>query len=205
MVSLQFTCLRRTFRYGRFVQEDLVPFFQSLHPQTRDWITSNAPIIKTFAKESLSLPYPAAVRQFTQLDCPSTGIQALSWVERVHSRTHNTAPRSLKRNDYTFNIGDVVVNRQLGHLGVVAAKLPICFESDDWIREHLGSLSDHRLVAPWYLILVGHHRGVPTDFSRYGSELTHERVSGVKSIGLNRHLPSYFRGFDPVSGRYVPL
>jgi hemimethylated DNA binding protein len=208
MVSLQFTCFRRSFRYERFVQEDLVPFFHSLHPQTFEWITSSAPTIKSaFRREGeiSQLPFATAVRLLSQRDSPSVRIQTLSWVERVHARVQNTSSRTLVRCNYSFDIGDVVVNRQLGHLGVVAAKLPICFESDDWIREHLGSLNDHRLIAPWYLILVGHHRGVPVDFSRYGSELTHERVSGVKSIGLNRHLSSYFRGFDPVAGRYIPL
>lgn len=207
MASLQFSCLRRTFRYSRFVHEELAPFLGGLRPHTFSWVTSGSPhIFRTFSQQQLrssSTSFSAIVRYFAQQNTLADGIQVLLWVERVYSRVQLLPSHSLISCTYEFDVGEVVVNRQLGHLGVVAARLPICFESDDWIIEHLGSLNDYRMVAPWYLLLLGHHRGVPLDFSRYGSELTHVRVSGVKSIGLNRHLPSYFQRFDSDSGRYI--
>jgi hypothetical protein len=194
-------------RHANFVENDLVPYLRELSTHTLDWVTNNAaPIQRIFRRNSgVSLEsFSETVRHFSTTEDLALGLQALAWIERIHTRARNIPSRSLVECTFALNVGDVVVNKQLGHLGVVAARLPICFESDAWIKEHLGSLQDPRLSAPWYLILVGCHRGVPGDFSRYGSELTHERVNGVKSIGLNRHLPLYFRGFDSKHGRYIP-
>lgn len=206
MVSLQFSCFRRSFKQAQFVQSDLVPFLDSINNHTFHWITNGAPQLRRIFGPDSSIPFenfPDALRHFASCGDLALGFHALSWVEHVHARVSRLPGGSLANCSFAFDVGDVVVNKQLGQLGVVAARLPVCFESDLWVEEHLGTVCDRRLSAPWYLILVGHHRGVPCDFSRYGSELTHERVSGVKSIGLNRHLPLYFRGFDCSTGRYV--
>ena len=105
---------------------------------------------------------------------------------------------------YDYDVGDVVVHKHLGQLGVVVDQLPICFESDEWIQSHLGSVSDARVFHPWYIIAVAHHENVPLDFTRYGSQLSHRLVSKKMSIGLHRLLPLFFEGYDPGTGKYLP-
>jgi hypothetical protein len=80
--------------------------------------------------------------------------------------------------------------------------LPVCLESDEWVMQNLGNLKDERMYHPWYLVLVARHPGLPLDFIRYGSQLTHRRLEEPRSIGFHRHLPLYFNGYDPIRGQY---
>lgn len=120
----------------------------------------------------------------------------LAWLEKTHTDVGDVR--------YALRVGDVVRHTQLGHVGVVAARLPCCPENDAWIVENLTSVDDERMSHPWYLILVAHHEGIPLDFVRYGSQLTHEKILAGPSIGFHRLLPMYFKGFDADKGVYVP-
>ena len=126
-----------------------------------------------------------------------------TWKQRMNATSHATMnlPTNSQKG-YKFEVGDIVQHSELNHIGVVAAKLPICFESEEWINENLGSVGDYRLSHPWYLILVARHDPLPFDFVRYGSELTH--VKGPKeAIGCHRMLPMFFSGFCRKTGRYI--
>lgn len=117
-----------------------------------------------------------------------------------------TEHKSLTDVPYEFNVGDLVIHRDLRQLGVVAARLPVCLESERWVVDNLGSMNDKRMSHPWYLILVAHHAGLPLDFVRYGSQLTHMKMTDAacKPIGFHRLLPLYFQGYDYEEGRYIP-
>jgi hemimethylated DNA binding protein len=105
---------------------------------------------------------------------------------------------------YEFQPGAIVRHSHLRQDGVVAACFPICFESDQWVQDKLGSARDVRLRHPWYIILVETGRDA-ADFVRYGSQLTHEKSPpSVMGISFNRYLPMFFRGFDKHTGMYLP-
>ena len=132
------------------------------------------------------------------------GVEALKALVHAKSRVEATAHKSLIHVPYSLNVGDVVRHSQFGHLGVIAARLPVCFESDDWVLENLGSLDDRRLQHPWYLVLVSSHMGLPPHFVRFGSQLTHHKVDECQGIGYHNMLPTFFKGFDHAAGRYLP-
>lgn len=134
--------------------------------------------------------------KLTNMSCNNNGRSS-------SSSTSSNSFFNLPSSKYKFEIGDIVQHSELNHIGVVAAKMPICFETDEWIEENLGSANDYRLSHPWYLILVARHDPLPFDFVRYGSQLTH--VKGpCEPIGCHRMLPMFFSGFDSTSGRYIP-
>ncbi len=162
------------------------------------------------------LPYlsdPATGEYRTLEDCirvasrsgasTSDALATLQRLNLLDARLNQTTHRSLADVPYTLEVGDVVKHNGFGHVGVVAARLPVCLEDDEWIEANLSSQDDLRLRHPWYLILVAHHPGVPMDFIRYGSQLTHEKLSEPHSIGLHRNLPLYFKGYDRQRG-YIP-
>lgn len=147
-----------------------------------------------------------------------TAMDCLRQLQTWKSRMLATTQRRLAGVHYEFEVGDIVQHVELNHIGVVAAKMPICFETDEWIVDNLGSLTDHRLAHPWYLVLVARHDPLPYDFVRYGSQLTHVRVNSnysigsdcngnsicsFGSIGCHRMLPMFFRGFCSETGRYI--
>jgi len=131
-------------------------------------------------------------------------VEALKCITHVKSRIAMTEHASLVDVPYTLNVGDVVQHSLFGHIGVVAARLPVCFESDDWVLKNLGSLDDRRMQHPWYLVLVQQHVGLPPHFVRFGSQLTHTRVEPQGGIGYHQMLPTFFKGFDRETGRYIP-
>ena len=131
-------------------------------------------------------------------------LEGLRMLSLLQQRLAVTKHKSLTDVPYELDVGDVVRHTHFGHVGVVAARLPVCLESDEWITNNLGSLSDGRLTHPWYLVLVGCHAGLPIDFVRYGSQLTHKKLDKGRPIGFHRLLPMYFRGYDTAAGRYIP-
>lgn len=131
-------------------------------------------------------------------------LEGLKWISTAERRFSFTRHRNFMHENYKFNVGDVVYQHNLGQVGVVADRIPACFESDDWIRDQLSSTTDIRLKYPWYLILVASHNDLPVDMTRYGSELTHVRPQTKMSIGFHSLLPVYFEGYDEQKGVYIP-
>ena len=201
-----------------------VPFFKTLHPHTLSSCLGLSPALAKLAMPSVSQintmdeairTFPSVAQQAAAssppvgsspsdaptaapLDKIAVGVEALQWLEHVNKRLVASHHKSFTEVNYEFEVGDVV------QIGVIAARLPICFASDEWLLQNLGSTTDARLQHPWYLVLVSHHRGLPLDFTRYGSQLTHEKVSVPTSIGLNRNLPMFFKGYDAEKGVYIP-
>jgi hemimethylated DNA binding protein len=133
-------------------------------------------------------------------------LEALSQLQLLEKRLQFTYHKTLDEDfvPYTLEVGDVVRHVRLGQIGTVAARFPVCLESNSWVERNLGSQQDTRMRYPWYLILVARHEGIPADFIRYGSQLTHVKVSSPMSIGFHRTLPIYFRGYDTTRGVYIP-
>ena len=136
----------------------------------------------------------------------SVGLAALTWLHNARVRAAASKNATLVHNNYKFDVGQVVVHSTLGQLGVVADRLPVCFESNEWIDSQLGSRTDPRMSEPWYLILVARHESsrAPATLTRYGSELSHEPLNEKSSIGVHPLLPVFFTGFDVATGRYIP-
>ena len=110
------------------------------------------------------------------------GAEALARLHLLDRRLRMTDHKSLSQVPYQFEVGEIVRHSQLHQVGVIAARLPVCLESDEWMQRNLGSLEDERMRRPWYLILVAHHVNLPMDFVRYGSELTHVREAAPRGI-----------------------
>ena len=148
----------------------------------------------------ITAPPPAVAAAGSSVPLAMQSLRQLAlWQRRMRA----SAQHRLADANYAFEVGDIVQHAELQHIGVVAAKLPIVFESDEWILENLGSLNDYRLTQPWYLLLVARHDPLPYDFVRYGSQLTH--VAGpCEPIGCHRMLPMFFSGFCRETGRYIP-
>lgn len=224
MIALHSSFARGILRHSKFVSTQLYPFLQSCHPSTQHWLLNSMPHLRRYLLQSgeptlsrksvstvsLATPCPSfqplrvLIRTAAQRNDIPAAVESLRVLESLSARAAALPHRSLLNVAYKFEVGDVLAHQTLGQLGVVAAKLPTCFESNEWIQNNLGSLNDPRMSAPWYLILVAHHNNVPQDFSRYGSEVTHVKVKKPTSIGLHRFLPLYFCGFDPETGRYIP-
>jgi hemimethylated DNA binding protein len=135
---------------------------------------------------------------------PATALETIRVLDKLQLRLQRTKYKSAtKAVPYKFKVGDVVLHKTLHHIGVIAARFPVCLESDEWILQNIGSLTDPKLAHPWYLVLVAPHEGLPVDFMRYGSQLTHQKLEGAGSIGFHRMLPLFFKDYDPVQRRYV--
>lgn len=137
-------------------------------------------------------------------DDTSVILEGLKWLDNAQRRLENSRLGTFLHKNYEFEIGDVVYQKQLGQVGVVADRLPVCFESDEWVQEQLESAQEVRLKHPWYLILVASHRDLPVDMTRYGSALSHTRATTKMSIGFHSLLPVYFEGYDAKRGVYIP-
>eukprot|EP00744_Colponema_vietnamica_P004940 GILI01007307.1.p1 GENE.GILI01007307.1~~GILI01007307.1.p1 ORF type:complete len:323 (-),score=31.81 GILI01007307.1:269-1237(-) len=131
-------------------------------------------------------------------------MEGLKWLDNAQRRLENSRFGTFLHKNYEFEIGDVVYQKQLGQVGVVADRLPVCFENDEWVEEQLESSQEVRLKHPWYLILVASHRDLPVDMTRYGSALSHTRSTTKMSIGFHSLLPVYFEGYDAKRGVYIP-
>lgn len=206
--SLQFGVARKLLQSKKWYNSELRPLLQTYHPHTLQ--------VCHFVPLSL-LPYvrrpdghirtmEEIVRQ-TAADSPtgsSTGIEAVAHIALLKKRLSWLKHTGVGDVQFSLQIGDVVRHTELGHIGVVAARLPCCPEPDAWLIENLNSATDERLLHPWYLILVARHDGLPADFMRYGSQLTHVKLEKKMSIGFHRFLPTYFRGYDSEHGTYTP-
>jgi hemimethylated DNA binding protein len=207
MKPLHHGICKRILAHKQFYNSSLLPFFETLHPCTLNWIMASSPSLPpNLLAGSKFKSLQGAIRSGSAAgDAASPiGLEAIRWIEHLQRRLDLTQHKSLNKVNYDFNVGDIVAHTQLGHVGVVAAQLPVCFESDDWVAANLGSTTDVRLQHPWYLILVARHDGIPVDFTRYGSQLSHTKLADSGSIGLHRYLPMYFEGFDPVKNVYRP-
>lgn len=198
---------RELLRHKVFYDREVVPFFKAQNPLTISSCVGLSPALSTVVMPSVKKinTMKEAIRS-VPVDMPNklqVGMDALQWLRFVEKRLEATHHKSLTSVKFQFEVGDVVRHKALGQIGVVAAQLPLCFASDSWLVQNLGSTDDVRLAHPWYLILVSHHVGLPVDFSRYGSELTHEKVATPTSIGINRNLPLFFSGFDSEKGVYI--
>ena len=223
-MSLQYSITRKLMRNAKFYNEQILPFFQATprfavqayclrdDKDLIDAVTSTGSSSSSSNEEKKFLTLQEIIRKQhiinknknnnnTNIPFAMNALRLLStWKQRMNATSHATM--NLPSNKYKFEVGDIVQHSELNHLGVVAAKMPICFETEDWINENLGSVHDYRLSHPWYLILVARHDPLPFDFVRYGSELTH--VKGPReAIGCHRMLPMFFSGFCKKSGRYV--
>ena len=206
MKPLHHGIAKRLLAHKQFYNTSVVPFFQTLHPCTLNWIMASSPGLPRhlFANNKFQNLEGAIRSGSVAADGAALGLESLRWLEQLRYRLERTQHKTLNNVSYDFNVGDVVTHTQFGHIGVVAAQLPVCFESDEWITSNLGSASDVRLQHPWYLILVARHEGMPVDFTRYGSQLSHAKLADSGSIGLHRYLPMYFEGFDSVKNAYLP-
>lgn len=202
--------IREILRHKTFYGAQCVPFLQAQNPHTIASCLGLSPSLARLVMPSSKRPVPSitdAIRAAPSLlgtkNTLQLGMEALQWLRFVQKRLAVTEHKSLVNVKYAFRVGDIVRHGALGQIGVVAAQLPVCFASDEWLMQNLGSTADLRLEHPWYLILVSNHTGLPRDFSRYGSELTHEKLTFPTSIGMNRNLPLFFSGFDAKKGRYI--
>lgn len=158
-------------------------------------------LIDVFAQDEAHI---ATALPTTPGEDPRLLIDGLKWITNAQKRLEASRLRSFTHQNYEFEVGDVVYQQHLGQVGVVADRLPVCFESDEWITEQLSSTSDTRLRHPWYFILVASHRDLPVDMTRYGSSLSHVKVTKKMSIGFHSLLPIYFERYDHTTGKYIP-
>lgn len=173
-------------------------------------ILPEVPQLVTTPSSSSSSPFFSDMREAIDSNGGSVknavGLAALNWLHNARVRSAASRNGTLVHQNYKFEVGQVVVHKTLGQLGVVADRLPICFETNDWIEAQLGSCNDHRMSEPWYLILVARHDTHPATsaMTRYGSEVSHELFEEKGSIGVHPLLPNFFKGFDTTTGRYIP-
>eukprot|EP00933_Yihiella_yeosuensis_P016264 TRINITY_DN13965_c1_g2_i3.p2 TRINITY_DN13965_c1_g2~~TRINITY_DN13965_c1_g2_i3.p2 ORF type:complete len:223 (+),score=48.59 TRINITY_DN13965_c1_g2_i3:645-1313(+) len=76
-----------------------------------------------------------------------------------------------KPGAYAFRIGDIVVHRKFGQVGVVAERFDVCQLGPEWMAANAppGMSRDQ----PFYTILMD---GVPNvDFTRHGAQSSHRR------------------------------
>jgi len=203
LTPVQRRVVRQLFSERTFIDEEFRPFVNRLSVPAVDACR----IFPTLGLQSLIAGF-VSLPSFDQLmrshvGSEQVGLDAIRHLRQIRLRLDNTSYRSLVRVPYKFSVGDVVRHTQFGHVGVIAARLPICFETDVWVTENLGSVDDRRLSHPWYLVLASHHVGLPAHFVRFGSQLTHVRVDSA-GIGFHQMLPTFFKGFDHATGRYIP-
>jgi hemimethylated DNA binding protein len=195
---------RELLRHSDFYDNEFRPMANSLSKPAFD----ACHIITSARLRSLLSPYCTMPPLRELLRHPEadekSAVDALKSIQHIRSRLAFTDYNSLSAVPYSLSVGDVVQHSQFGHIGVIAARLPVCFETDDWVLENLGSLEDRRMQHPWYLVLVSQHMGLPPHFVRFGSQLTHVRMQTPTSIGFHQMLPTFFKGYDHLSGRYVP-
>lgn len=195
---------RQLLRHAHFFDTQFRPMANGLSKPAFD----ACHIVHSQRVRRLLQPYPAMptlselVRQTPPDDL--TAVEALRGLAHIRERLDATEHKSLVDVPYQLNVGDVVRHSTFDHIGVVAARLPVCFEPDEWVLENLGSLDDKRMYHPWYLVLVSQHMGLPPHFVRFGSQLTHTRVESSIGIGFHNMLPTFFKGFDAATGRYIP-
>eukprot|EP00758_Cryptobia_borreli_P000994 Tbor_TRINITY_DN1843_c0_g1::TRINITY_DN1843_c0_g1_i1::g.23071::m.23071 len=207
--AFHYRITREFLTYDKFYKNECFPLFQSLNPFTLKWIMTcvDPNLSQCITRDNGSIY--SSIRDvihdtqkqnsFDSSPCFS----ALKWLRLAEARAKNSNLVTLNHSEYAFQVGDIVSHRYLGQVGVVADRLPVCFESDEWVRNQLGSVHDIRMVHPWYLILVARHKEVPPAFTRYGSELSHVKCPKM-SIGLHPLLPIYFKGYDNEKGVYIP-
>lgn len=204
--ALRFSIIRSMKRHKAFYDSEFRPMLQSMPRAAFDAChIVKSPVLRNvmYDAESGRVATMDDIIAFTDAN-EKLAIEGLRAIAHVKQRLDNTNHKSLIDVPYALNVGDTVLHSTFKHEGVVAARLPICFESDTWIMNNLGSLDDDRLKHPWYIVLVGPQMGLPRDFVRYGSQLTHTRMPEGKPIGAHRMLPIFFRDYDPVEQRYVP-
>lgn len=120
-------------------------------------------------------------------EATTIGLEASRWLEMMRERI-DAVPSSPNKNTELAEVGDLVVRNDIpSQRGVVGAILPFCFQSNEWVKQYLGSLRDKRISAPWYLVLVEQSENVPLDFTRYGSTLTHTKETVFAKAWRSTH------------------
>jgi hemimethylated DNA binding protein len=205
MKAASFGLSRQLLRYRALYNGDVRAVLRSMpkHMHNTFNLAGSRELYKLIAGADRSFPPMEAVMRDPGAS-PAFALEALRGLQKLEQRLGQTHHKSLVNVPYSLEVGDVVEHCRFGHIGVVAARLPLCMESDEWVVQNMGSTADARLAYPWYLILVARHEGLPIDFVRYGSQLTHTKVPVGRAIGFHRMLPQYFAGFDQAEGRYVP-
>jgi hemimethylated DNA binding protein len=139
------------------------------------------------------------------------GFEALKVLDWMHDRLrlargNAESAQPLDEVPFELEVGDVVVHKEHGHVGVVAERFAVSMMPDAWFQQHLGGLDSPMLQSPWYLVLVDDRcLGQQKRLVRYGSELTHARhdkCTGGKI--LHGRLQYYFRGYNHETRRFIP-
>lgn len=202
--SLRRGLSRQLLKHRDFFDNEFRPMANSLSKPAFDAChIVGSPRVRKALQQHATVPAMSELVRSSTAD-ELCAVDALKCIAHVQSRLAMTEHQSLVDVPYSLNVGDVVQHSLFGHIGVVAARLPVCFESDEWVLENLGSLDDRRMRHPWYLVLVSQHVGLPPHFVRFGSQLTHSKIEPQGGIGYHQMLPTFFKGFDRETGRYVP-
>eukprot|EP00756_Hemistasia_phaeocysticola_P047123 Hpha_TRINITY_DN21046_c0_g1::TRINITY_DN21046_c0_g1_i1::g.103410::m.103410 len=98
-----------------------------------------------------------------------------------------------------YSVGDVLVHRLWGHVGVVMHVYRSCGQPAEWVEANLGDPNHPFVQEPWYDILLDESAG---GFMRHGSHHTHERLTHTPvTHSVLREVLGW--EFDPQNGRYI--
>mmetsp|Transcript_15514 Transcript_15514/g.48844 ORF Transcript_15514/g.48844 Transcript_15514/m.48844 type:complete len:212 (+) Transcript_15514:191-826(+) len=106
---------------------------------------------------------------------------------------------------YAFRVGDIVVHRGHGQVGVVVERFDVCQLSEAWHAANAppGMTRDQ----PFYTILVS----LPGQkFTRHGAQSSHRRWDAERDGGppppvQHPDVPRFFGELDAAAARYEPL
>lgn len=106
---------------------------------------------------------------------------------------------------FTFRVGDIVVHRGHGQIGVVAERFDRCQLSEAWHKANAPPGMTRE--QPFYTILVSlpgqkfTRHGAQSSHRRWRSEIDGGQPPAVQHPDVNR----FFRKFDPAAARYEPV
>mmetsp|Transcript_39698 Transcript_39698/g.71284 ORF Transcript_39698/g.71284 Transcript_39698/m.71284 type:complete len:197 (-) Transcript_39698:239-829(-) len=106
---------------------------------------------------------------------------------------------------YAFRVGDIVVHRGHGQVGVIVERFDRCQLSEAWLKAN--ALPGMTGEQPFYTILVSSDG---ERFTRHGAQSSHRRwdpeLDGGQAPPV-RHpdIKRYFKLFDVAAARYEPL
>lgn len=106
---------------------------------------------------------------------------------------------------YAFRVGDIVVHRAHGQVGVVTERFRVCQLSEEW---HAANAPPGLTTwQPFYTILVN----MPgRSFTRHGAQSSHRKWDAAIDGGepppvQHPDVPRFFGEFDATAARYQPL
>eukprot|EP00933_Yihiella_yeosuensis_P061035 TRINITY_DN63854_c0_g1_i1.p1 TRINITY_DN63854_c0_g1~~TRINITY_DN63854_c0_g1_i1.p1 ORF type:complete len:248 (-),score=35.97 TRINITY_DN63854_c0_g1_i1:92-835(-) len=111
--------------------------------------------------------------------------------------------------EYAFRVGDIVLHRKHGQIGVVVERFENCQMSDEWFTVNAapGMTRDQ----PFYTILIDSGmRTQMSTFTRHGAQSSHRRFDpdkdGTPEPIRHRDVKSFLKNyvFDPKEARYRP-